>query len=98
LSDCLKEGKHNYEYSIFEKKFICTKCKAQIDFIEDPDEFINISKQILLYCKNMINICDIGDAIIPIVHLTTNLMILYGKITEKSVKIEKRVNIKIEKG
>lgn len=76
---CIEGKNHNFQYSIFEKCFVCSGCKAQKDFIEDPEKFEDIAKFIVQYCQEFGRNYDLIEAMIPIVKGITNLTILWFK-------------------
>lgn len=64
---CINGKDHEFIYSIFNQCFVCKTCKSQKQLIEDPNKFEEIAKSILQYCQEMVILCDVGDAILPIV-------------------------------
>ena len=77
---CLNGKEHEYDYSIFERCYMCKICKAQKKLIEDPEKFEEIAKSIIQYCGEMVHVCDVGDAVDPIIRWVMNLVYLWRKV------------------
>jgi len=73
---CLEGKDHEFGYSIFDRCYRCKNCQAKKELIEEPEKFEEIEEDIIQYCKEMVNLCDVGDAIVPIVKWTMNLVYL----------------------
>ncbi len=77
---CLNGKDHEFYYSIWERCYVCNTCKAQKQLEEDPEKFEEIAKSILQYLQEMVILCDVGDAIEPIVKGVMNLVYLWKKV------------------
>ena len=82
---CLEGKDHEFVYSIMNRCYECKQCKSQKQLIEEPEKFEEIANSIIQYCKEMVVMCDVGDAVIPIIRWTMNLVYLW-----KMEKLEKK--------
>lgn len=80
---CLNGKDHEFVYSIFDKCYECKTCRSQKQLEEDPEKFEEIAKSMLQYLQEMVNVCDVGDAIDPLVKWVMNLVYLWKKVKVK---------------
>ncbi len=77
---CLDGKDHEFNYSIYERCYVCKTCKSQKQLEEDPDKFEEIAKLMLQYLQDMVYLCDVGDAVDPLVRWVMNLVYLWKKV------------------
>lgn len=77
---CLEGKEHEFVYSILDRCYRCKECQAKKGLIEEPEKFEEIANNIVQYCKEMVILCDVGDAIVPIIKWTVNLVYLWKKV------------------
>ena len=63
-----------------EKCYVCKRCCAKFEILEEPEDFERIAKDILQYCNEMGRNYDLNEAMIPICKWIINLTYLWNKV------------------